>query len=288
MAKAKKKATKKPAKKKAKKKVKKSTKAVIGAGTGALVAGPVGAVAGAYLGPRINPRRNPDVSSMESMRLNIEDSPSVVPGTVVVEGLFEDSSNPVVPIIASYEKSSGDFASQYVVLSNRNGSPILVVNSPEFDGFTSGDDAYEGAIVQLDRAFEAAQDYADVKAYANPASRDLSPDEFYAMRDIEEFEREMSSAFEAALTEIQEKKTNQQAVEQILKCMSAEVGNMMRLALDDRFEYSAEKYRESDPHSILVDVSYESLVDLKGNIDGLKGRDFTTMSTAEFNERLLG
>ena len=69
--------------------------------------------------------------------------------------------------------------------------------------------------------------------------------------------------------------------------MSAEVGNMMRIAADEDFQQSVDAYRDKQAESIVLDVSLESLSGLKGNIDSMKGSDFASMTTDEFSEKFL-
>lgn len=276
---------KKPSKKK---KMSKTKKSVIGAGAGALLAGPVGAVAGAYLGPRVNPARNPQPQSLEQMEASFEQmNPFVVESSTVIEEAFPGGDGRIYPLITSYEKEDGGFYSQFSVFLDRGDAREFIVNSPEFEGYADGEEAAEAALSGLADALGRAADKSDVRTFANPAIRDMDEEEFYLQRDISSFENEMSQGYEAALTELQEKDTNQTAMEAILRCMSAEVGDMMRLAMDDRFQESAEAFSASYPESIIIDVSFESLSGLKGNIDSMKGSDFTTMTTAEFNERFL-
>ncbi len=279
--------TKKRASKK-KKKLSKVDKSIIGAGTGALVAGPVGAVAGAYLGPRVNPKRNPQVQTLDQMESSFSAlNPFVVQESVVIEEALPGSRGSLYPLITSYSKDDGGWYSQFSIYLDRGGQREFIVSSPEFEGYSSGEEAADSALSHLAETLSKAADRSDVLTYANPSTRDLSEDEFYLQRDILEFEREMSYGYEAALTELQEEDTNQTAMEAILRCMSAEVGDMMRRSMDDRFQDSVEAYAESNPESIIIDVSFEALSGLKGNLDAMKGSDFTTMTIAEFNDRFL-
>lgn len=271
-----------------KKKMSKTKKSVIGAGAGALLAGPVGAVAGAYLGPRVNPIRNPQIQSLDQMESNFEQMNSfVVIDSTVIEEALPESGGRLYPLITSYEKNDGGFYSQFSVFLDKGDTREFVVGSPEFEGYGSAEEAADAALSNLADTLEKAADRSDVRAFSNPAIRDMSEDDFYLQKDISDFENEMSQGYEAALTEIQEKETNQRAMEAILRCMSAEVGNMMRVAKGQGFEESVDAYRASQPESIILDVSFESLSCLKGNIDAMQGSDFTVMTTADFSEKFL-
>jgi hypothetical protein len=280
----------KPKKKKPskKKKMSKTKKSVIGAGAGALLAGPVGAVAGAYLGPRVNPIKNPQTQSLEQMEANFEQmNPFVVENSTLIEEAFPESNGRLYPLITSYEKDDGGFYSQFSVFIDRGDTKDFVVNSPEFEGYADGEEAAEAALSNLADALEKAADKSDVMTFANPSMRDMSEDEFYLQRDILDFEDEISQGYAAVISELQEKKPNQKAIEAVLRCMSAEVGNMMRIAADEDFQQSVDAYRDKQAESIVLDVSLESLSGLKGNIDSMKGSDFASMTTDEFSEKFL-
>jgi len=138
----------------------------------------------------------------------------------------------------------------------------------------------------------AAADQSDIRGLVNPARRDVGPDEFYKIGDIEHFNDSMTDLFEAALVELGESKPTKATIDAILNSMSEQVDAMLSRAVTPGFSEVASRYAEADNYGLVPEVSIETLSSLKGNLRTLKSMDFSKFSNKkrieEFTKVFMG